>query len=65
MVLSGNDGSMPDGWYASGTPKTEKSDLLCGGELCGGFSKLGFTQCDGSSAVCIKRLYSESDRRPV
>ena len=26
---------------------------------------VGFTQCDGSSAVCIKRLYSESDRRPV
>ena len=48
-----------------GTPKTEKSDLLCGGELCGGFSKLGFTQCDGSGAVCIKRLYSESDRRLV
>ena len=62
MVFSGNDGSMPDGWYASGTPETEKSDLLCGGELCGGFSKLGFTQCDGSSAVCIKRLYSKSDR---
>ena len=35
MVFSGNDGSMPDGWYASGTPETEKSDLLCGGELCG------------------------------
>ena len=23
MVFSGNDGSMPDGWYASGTPETE------------------------------------------
>ena len=42
-----------------------KNQIFYVAESFGGFSKLGFTQCDGSGAVCIKRLYSESDRRLV
>ena len=63
MVFSGNDGSMPDGWYASGTPETEKSIFYVAESFVAVFSKLGFLlSVMGAVPFVFKRLYSKSDR---